>query len=560
MDLSEESDATLRLINQMLMEEEDLANKPCMFTDILALHATERSFYNALVSSNQDSKPPGWVPDETNIHDYVLQTVLRTFSSANTISPPVVRNFTGGSSRRRSRELDDSENFRRSNKQLASFPDETDDEPQEAYDKVLLCPILNPHLQQNCDQWCPNRSDNSSNRSKARVKKKIGNKQEIIDLNTLLLNCAQASATFDLHNAYDILRQIRQHSSPQGDGTQRLAHYFANAIEARLAGNGTTAHSAFNSKRRPAADILRGHQLYVTASPFNKVSNSYANKSIMKLAANSNSLHIIDFGILYGFQWPCLIQNLSVRPGGPPKIRITGIDFPQPGFRPAERIEETGRRLGTYCKRFNVPFQFTPIAKKWDSINLEDLHIKPDELLVVNSMNRLRHMLDETIVMNSPRDAVLKLIKQINPDLFIHGEMTGTYGAPFFVTRFREAVFHFSSMFDMLDTILQGGEKGQEERLVFEKEIMGRDIMNVVACEGLERIERPETYKQWQMRLERAGFRQQGLNKEIMEETVENIKKNYHKEFTVDRDGEWMLQGWKGRIVYCISSWKPNLQ
>ncbi|KAI8015034.1 Scarecrow-like protein 33 [Camellia lanceoleosa] len=42
------SDATLKLINQMLMEEEDLEDQPCMFRECLALQATEKSFYDAL--------------------------------------------------------------------------------------------------------------------------------------------------------------------------------------------------------------------------------------------------------------------------------------------------------------------------------------------------------------------------------------------------------------------------------------------------------------------------------------------------------------------------------
>jgi hypothetical protein len=46
------------------------------------------------------------------------------------------------------------------------------------------------------------------------------------------------------------------------------------------------------------------------------------------------------------------------------KLRVTGIELPQLGFRLAERAEETGRRLENYCKRFNVPFEFSVIAKK----------------------------------------------------------------------------------------------------------------------------------------------------------------------------------------------------
>ncbi|KAK2997580.1 hypothetical protein RJ639_026061 [Escallonia herrerae] len=55
---------------------------------------------------------------------------------------------------------------------------------------------------------------------------------------------------------------------------------------------------------------------------------------------------------------------------------------------------------------------------------------------------------DETVVVNSPGNDMLKLIRSINPNMFIHGILNGTYTAPFTVKRFREALFHFSTLFD----------------------------------------------------------------------------------------------------------------
>lgn len=257
---------------------------------------------------------------------------------------------------------------------------------------------------------------------------------------------------------------------------------------------------------------------------------------------------------MYGFQWPCLIQGISLRPSGPPKLRITGIDFPQPGFRPAERVEETGRRLAKYCKRFNVPFEYNAIAKKWDSIQLEDLKINSDEKLVVNCLYRLINVLDETVYENSPRDDVLRLIKQMKPDVFLHGIVNGSYNSTFFVTRFKEALFHFSSLFDMMEATVPCEN---QSRVLFEKVIFGKEIMNIVACEGTARVERPEPYKQWQLRNQRAGFRQLPLHQEMVKEVRAKVQQQYHKDFLVDEDGYWMLQGWKGRVIYALSCWRP---
>ncbi|WP_423787577.1 GRAS family protein, partial [Klebsiella pneumoniae] len=87
---------------------------------------------------------------------------------------------------------------------------------------------------------------------------------------------------------------------------------------------------------------MKAYQVYLSACPFKKISIFFANRMILERASNATTLHIIDFGIQYGFQWPVLIQLLSRRTGGAPKLRITGIELPQPGFRPAEYMEATG--------------------------------------------------------------------------------------------------------------------------------------------------------------------------------------------------------------------------
>ncbi|PNX54701.1 GRAS family transcription factor, partial [Trifolium pratense] len=248
-----------------------------------------------------------------------------------------------------------------------------------------------------------------------------------------------AVGSYDQRNANDILKQIRQHSSLCGDGLQRLAHYFADGLEVRLSA-GTPMYKQLQSLS--SADMLKAYKVYITASPFQRMSNFLSNRTILGLAQNKSSLHIIDFGVFYGFQWPCLIQRLSERPDGPPRLPITGIDLPHPGFRPAERVEEMGRRLEKYFKRFGVPFEYNCLAQKWDTIRLEDIKIDREEVTVVNCLYRLKNLSDETVMANCPGDAMLRLIRRINPNIFIHGVVNGTYNAPFFLTRFREALFH----------------------------------------------------------------------------------------------------------------------
>ncbi|MBA0811359.1 hypothetical protein Gohar_003263 [Gossypium harknessii] len=408
----------------------------------------------------------------------------------------------------------------RSNKQSLVYTEST--VSPEMFDTVLLnCQsvadlqkVLQHETNKNVQQ---NGQSKGPTGGKARAKK---GKRNVVDLRTLLTLCAQAVATDDRRSANELLKQIRQHSSPMGDGMQRLAHYFVDGLEARLAGSGTQSYNPVVTRPTSAANILKAYHLFLAACPFKKLSNFFSNTTIMNLAENAARLHIIDFGILYGFQWPCLIRRLSSRLGGPPKLKITGIDLPQPGFRPAERVEETqGVVLRTMLR-----------------------------------LSKLRNLLDETVVVESPRNKVLNLMRKLHPDVFILGIVNGAYSAPFFITRFREALFHYSTLFDMLETNVP---REIPERMLIEREIFGWEAMNVIACEGAERIERPETYKQWHVRNTRAGFRQLPLDKEMMKTAKERVNTNYHKDFVIDEDNHWLLQGWKGRIVYAHSCWVP---
>ncbi|XP_020214198.1 scarecrow-like protein 14 [Cajanus cajan] len=578
---------TVKFISHILMEE-SVEQRP--FYDSLSLQLTEKSFYQALTgnlplvhspqaetnSTNHNfsdetslSPPPSvTVTHGLSIFDSSVAKLLshNTFHDADPVSqfrrgleeatkflPPGTNLLTAldsngeqhqpinmfghnsyGSKSRKNHERQEIQNIEaeddgyeegRSNKQSAlSLVDESD--LSDAFDRTVLLSVETLCSEQSCFQ----------NGGKARPKKQERNK-ETVDMRNLLFMCSQSVYANDNITANKLLKQIRQHSSPIGDASQRMAHYFANGLEARMVGDGNTAQGMFsilNSKKNTAAEFLKAHQVFLSATPFKKFTYLFANTMIMKAAAKAETVHIIDFGILYGFQWPMLIKFLSNREGGPPKMRITGIEFPQPGFRPTQKNEETGSRLANYCKRYNVPFEYHAIASKnWETIQVEALQIESSELVVVNSLMRFENLLDETVEVNSPRNAVLHLIRKINPDIFTQTIVNGSYNAPFFTTRFREALFHFSTIYDLCDTVIP---RENEWRMLIEREIVGREAMNVIACEGSERVQRPETYKQWKIRNTRVGFKQLPLNEELVTKFRTLLREWYHRDFVLDED------------------------
>jgi GRAS domain family len=382
------------------------------------------------------------------------------------------------------------------------------------------------------------------------------NKEDDVDLESLLIQCSEAVARNDHKIAEKLIKEIRNHASPVGSGAQRLACVLTDGLEARLGCTGSEAYRRLINRRISTREMLKAYHMYITASPLLRVSYRFANEYICKVAENASKIHIVDLGITFGFQWPSLIQALATRKDGAPKLRITGIDLPLPGFRPAERIKQIGVRLEEYAKSFGVSFEYQCVASLWECISIDDLKFDGDEVLIVNSMFRFKQIKDETFAMDSPRNRVLNLIQQMKPKIFILG-IFNVYFSPLFTMRFRKVLLHYSMLFDMFDTLVPRGDKGRQ---LMERELLAPCIVNLVACEGPDQVERPETYKQWHKRISGAGFELLAMDRNIVKDCNEKVKSSYHEGFFIEEESGWLLQGWKGRINYGLSVWEPKLE
>ncbi|KAJ1291074.1 hypothetical protein BS78_02G291900 [Paspalum vaginatum] len=400
-------------------------------------------------------------------------------------------------------------------------------------------------------------SEDGKDIRKGNGKPALGRKSlsEAVDLRTLLIHCAEAVSMDDHLSAINLLRRIKQHSSPRGDANQRLAHCFAEGLEARMAGTGSQIYKALMSRRTSLVEMLRAYQLYLTVCCFKTMAYKFSNMTIVNVCSRRKKLHIVDYGMHHGLQWPSLLGLLSTCKGGPPEVRITGIDFPLPGFRPAAQSVETGRRLSKCAHQFGVPFKFQSITtSNWEMVCVDDLKIDPDEVLIINGLFDFGKLRDEGVDVHSPspRDMVLSNICKMRPDVFIFCNVNASLGAPFFVPRFREALFYVSTLFDMLDATVP---RDNDQRLLVERDIIGQFALNIIACEGSDRVERHETYRQWQVRNYRAGLRRLPLDPDIVKAVRKKVKDSYDKDFIIDVDHQWLLEGWKGRITCAMSTW-----
>ncbi|KAK8534109.1 hypothetical protein V6N13_028208 [Hibiscus sabdariffa] len=95
------------------------------------------------------------------------------------------------------------------------------------------------------------------------------------------------------------------------------------------------------------------------------------------------------------------------------------------------------------------------------------------------------------MVANGLRDRVLNLIKEISPKVSILGVVDGAYSNHSFIWRSKEALLHYGALYNMLETIVPCKNLENE---VIERDVFEFKIVNVIVCEGTERIVRPERY------------------------------------------------------------------
>ncbi|MCO5593016.1 hypothetical protein L7F22_047020 [Adiantum nelumboides] len=143
-------------------------------------------------------------------------------------------------------------------------------------------------------------------------------------------------------------------------------------------------------------------------------------------------------------------------------------------------------------------------------------------------------------------------MRNLNPHLLLLAEINSAGNSPLFVSRFYEALYLYLNVMDMIDLLL--GDSPDREFL--EMICHSLHIKQIVAFKGSERVDRPETYKQWDVRMNRAGFKLLRISSDVLSRSKFFVKLKCHKQFFADDDNGLMLLGWKGRPIITVSAWK----
>lgn len=370
----------------------------------------------------------------------------------------------------------------------------------------------------------------------------------LCDLKQVLIDAAKAVSDNNLDMAQWLMNLLRGMVSVSGEPIQRLGAYMLEGLVARLASSGSSIYRALRFKEPETADLMSYMHVLYEACPYFKFGYMSANGAIAEAMKDEKTVHIIDFQIAQGSQWVTLIQAFAARPGGPPRIRITGLEGPAINGG----LEGVSRRLQKLATSFNVPFEFNPVRKSGSDVLSQDLDVRPGEAVAVNFAFVLHHMEDESVSTDNHRDRILRMVKSLSPKVVTLVEQeSNTNTAPFF-PRFVETLNYYTAMFESIDLTLSREHK---ERINVEQQCLARAVVNIIACEGPERVERHELLGKWRLRFTMAGFRPNPLSP-IVNGTIKSLLEKYSVKYRVeDRDGALYL-GWIDRDLVACSAWR----
>ncbi|OAY59867.1 scarecrow-like protein 28 [Manihot esculenta] len=372
---------------------------------------------------------------------------------------------------------------------------------------------------------------------------------QAFELVSLLTACVEAIGSKNMALINHCIAKLGDLASPRGSAFKRLSAYFTEALALRVTRLWPhifhiTTPREFDRVDEDSGTALR---LLNQVSPIPKFIHFTANEILLRAFEGKDRVHIIDFDIKQGLQWPSLFQSLASRTNPPSHIRITGIGESK------QELNETGDRLARFAEAFNLPFEFHPVVDRLEDVRLWMLHVKEGECVAINCIFQMHKTLYDG------NGGVLRdflgLIRSTNPTAVLMAEQEAEHNAPNLEGRVCNSLKYYSAIFDSIDYSLP---LDSPVRFKIE-EMFAREIRNIVACEGSDRLERHESFEKWRKLMEQGGFRCTGISEREVLQSQMLLKMYSCEDYRAQQgqDKAALTLSWLDQPLYTVSAWAP---
>ncbi|KAK3005499.1 hypothetical protein RJ639_042318 [Escallonia herrerae] len=373
---------------------------------------------------------------------------------------------------------------------------------------------------------------------------------EGFELISLLMACVEAIGSKEIARINHFIAQLGDRASPRGSPISRLTAYFTEALALRVARLWPHVfHIAPSRELNPVEDDSgTALRLLNQVSPIPKFIHFTSNEILLRAFEGKERVHIIDFDVKQGLQWPSLFQSLASKSNPPSHVRITGVGESK------QELIETGDRLAGFAEALNLPFEFHPVVDRLEDVRLWMLHVKEKETVAVNCSFQLHKMLYDGSG-GVLRD-FLGLIRSTNPTIVLLAEQEAEHNEPELEKRFSNSLRYYSAIFDSLDS---GLPLDSPVRIKVE-EMFAREIRNIIACEGRDRFERHDSFGKWRNMMEQGGLRCMGITEREYLQSRMLLKMYSYENFRLEKQGQGgcaLTLSWLDQPLYTVSAWAP---
>ncbi|KAL1218673.1 Scarecrow-like protein 8 [Cardamine amara subsp. amara] len=402
----------------------------------------------------------------------------------------------------------------------------------------------------------PSSSSSSSSPSTASTMTSVCSRQTVMEI-------ATAIAEGKTEIASEILVRVSQTPNLKRNSEEKLVDFMVTALRSRI--------NPAENPAPPATELygkehLISTQLLYELSPCFKLGFVAANLAILDAVGSNDEgimLHVIDFDIGEGGQYVNLLHALSTRRSGknqtPPVVKITAVANNSDEFVVAdggeERLKAVGDILTQLGDRLGISLRFNVVASlRLGDLSRESLGCDPDEVLAVNLAFKLYRVPDESVCMENPRDELLRRVKGLKPRVVTIVEQEMNSNTAPFLGRVSESCACYGALLDSVESTVPSSNLDRAKV----EEGIGRKLINAVACEGMDRVERCEVFGKWRMRMSMAGFELMPLSEKIAESMKSRLSNGnrVHPGFTVKEDNGGVCFGWMGRTLAVASAWR----
>lgn len=357
-------------------------------------------------------------------------------------------------------------------------------------------------------------------------------------LSDLLIMGAEAVETENWFRASTVVTKLNALLSSQENGENslgRLALYFTEGLIYKCLHSPELLE---DSSLRIPSSAISAFQMLHELSPYVKFAHFTANQAIMEAMEDSPGVHVVDFDIMEGMQWPPLMVDLAARPNA--SLRITAIVTDQQRLG---SLQQTRIRLHEFADSIKLPFSFHEMLMTKDG-DFEGIEAGR-ETLIANCMLHQLHMphressLLKTFLCGIKKRSP-KIVILVEDDLFNMDRVQSMS----FVEFFCEAIQHYAAVSDSIRTGFGGGYNLAVK--IIEREFLRTRILDSV-----------KQYTSFQTQPSLSGFRQIPLSS-CNTAQAKFLLSLFNGSYWVQNDKFRLALCWKARTLTTVSILVPT--